>query len=111
MKANAERGSGRKAAEIAAGYRLGGKTGTSEKAINGRYDSDRLFTSFLSTFPLDDPRYVVLVSLDEPQATKDTHGYATAGWNAAPTVGRIVARVAPMLGIAPSPEKALTVVR
>ena len=111
MKANAERGSGRKAAEIAQGYRLGGKTGTSEKAINGRYVDDRLFTSFLSTFPLDAPRYVVLVSLDEPQATKDTYGYATAGWNAAPTVGRIVARIAPMLGIAPSADKALKVVR
>ena len=112
MKANAERGSGRKAAEIARGYRLGGKTGTSEKAINGRYASNRLFTSFLSVFPLDAPRYVVLVSLDEPQATKDTYGYATAGWNAAaPTVGQIVARIAPMLGVAPSAEKALKVVR
>lgn len=111
MKANAERGSGRKAAEIAKGYRLGGKTGTSEKVINGRYSSNRLFTSFLATFPLDAPRYVVLVSLDEPQATKDTYGYATAGWNATPTAGRIVARIAPMLGVAPSTEKALTVVR
>ncbi len=111
MKANAERGSGRKAAEIAKGYRLGGKTGTSEKAINGRYSKNRLFTSFLSAFPIDAPRYVVLVSLDEPQATKDTYGYATAGWNAAPTVGKIVARIGPMLGIAPSERLALKVVR
>ena len=48
---------------------------------------------------MDAPRYAVLVMLDEPHGTKATHGYAGAGWNAAPVVGRIVSQIAPMLGV------------
>jgi cell division protein FtsI (penicillin-binding protein 3) len=51
--------------------------------------------------PADQPRYLVTILLDEPQATPETHGYATSGWNAAPTAGRIISRVAPMLGLVP----------
>jgi len=55
---------------------------------------------------MDDPQYLVLVMLDEPKATKDTYGFATAGWNAVPTAGKVIERIAPMLGIEPvlSPE-------
>jgi len=89
-------GTGRKAA--AEGYCVAGKTGTAEKPKNGGYSRKDLISSFVAIFPHDKPRYVVLVLLDEPRATPETYGYATAGWTAAPTAGRVVGRIAPMLG-------------
>ena len=74
-----------------------GKTGTAEKPSNGGYDRKRLVTSFVAAFPHSDPRYVMIVTLDEPQPVEGTYGYATAGWNAAPTAGKIVERIGPML--------------
>ena len=50
---------------------------------------------------MDDPRYVFVVSIDEPQPLKETFGYATSGWNAVPTAGKVVSRIAPLLGIRP----------
>ena len=50
---------------------------------------------------MDKPRYQVMITLDEPQPLKETHGYATSGWNAAPTAGKVIARIAPMLGLEP----------
>ena len=79
------------------GYGVMGKTGTAEKPANGGYDRKRLVTSFVAAFPHSDPRYVMLVTLDEPQPVEGTYGYATAGWNAAPTAGKIVERIGPML--------------
>jgi cell division protein FtsI (penicillin-binding protein 3) len=102
MRMNVVKGTGKRA--NAAGYRVGGKTGTAEKVVKGRYSSSALLTSFLATFPTDDPQYVVLVMLDEPQRVAVTHGYATAGWNAAPTVGKIVSRIGPILGVQPKLE-------
>ncbi len=99
MRLNAEKGSARRA-EVA-GYYVGGKTGTSEKVVNGRYAKNKLLTSFTAIVPADRPRYQILIMLDEPQGLPETHGYATSGWNAAPTAGRVINRVAPMLGIAP----------
>jgi cell division protein FtsI (penicillin-binding protein 3) len=99
MRLNAEKGSARRA-EVN-GYYVGGKTGTSEKVINGRYAKNRLLTSFTAILPADKPRYQILIMLDEPQGLPETHGYATSGWNAAPTAGRVINRIAPMLGIAP----------
>lgn len=93
-------GTGRKA--DVPGYPVMGKTGTAEKAENGRYARNKLITSFISAFPANDPRYAMIVMFDEPKATKDTHGYATAGWNAAPVTSRVVARVAPLLGVRPA---------
>lgn len=93
-------GSGRKA-EVQ-GYPVMGKTGTAEKALNGGYSRHKLITSFISAFPANDPRYAMIVMFDEPKATKDTFGYATAGWNAAPTTSRVISRVAPLLGIKPA---------
>jgi cell division protein FtsI (penicillin-binding protein 3) len=50
---------------------------------------------------MDDPRYVIVVMLDEPKATKETFGFTTAGWNVAPVVSRTISRIAPMLGVQP----------
>jgi cell division protein FtsI (penicillin-binding protein 3) len=99
MRMNVVKGTGKNA--DAEGYRVGGKTGTAEKVVKGRYSNSALLTSFLAAFPTDDPQYLVLVMLDEPQRVAATKGYATAGWNAAPTVGKIVARVGPILGVPP----------
>ena len=93
------RGTGRKA--DAPGYRVGGKTGTAQKLINGHYSQTINLTSFAGVFPMDDPRYVIVVMLDEPHATPETYGFTTAGWNVAPVVSRTISRIAPMLGIAP----------
>jgi cell division protein FtsI (penicillin-binding protein 3) len=93
------KGTGRKA--DAPGYRIGGKTGTAQKIINGHYSQSINLTSFAGVFPMDDPRYVIVVMLDEPKATPETYGFTTAGWNVAPVVSRTVSRIAPMLGVAP----------
>lgn len=99
FRLNAQVGSAAKADVI--GYRVGGKTGTAEKVVNGRYAKDKRLASFIGAFPMEDPKYLVLVMLDEPQATPETYGFATAGWNAVPTAGKIIERIAPMLGIEP----------
>jgi cell division protein FtsI (penicillin-binding protein 3) len=83
------------------GYAVGGKTGTAEKVIRGRYSKQHRFNSFLGAFPMDMPRYAIIVSIDEPQAVKGTYGYATSGWNAVPTAGKVIKRLAPILGILP----------
>jgi cell division protein FtsI (penicillin-binding protein 3) len=97
------KGTGRKA--DAPGYRVGGKTGTAQKIINGRYSNSINITSFAGVFPMDEPRYVMVMMLDEPKATKDTYGFTTAGWNVAPAFGRTVARIAPMLGVRPDKKR------
>ena len=93
------KGTGKKA--DAPGYRIGGKTGTAQKIVNGHYSQSINLTSFAGVFPMDDPRYVIVVMLDEPKATPETYGFTTAGWNVAPVVSRTVSRIAPMLGILP----------
>jgi cell division protein FtsI (penicillin-binding protein 3) len=99
MRLNAEVGTA-KSADVK-GYYIGGKTGTSEKVINGRYAKKRVLNSFTAIFPADDPRYQLLVMLDEPQALPETHGFITSGWNAVPTGGAVISRIAPLLGIEP----------
>lgn len=99
MRMVVEQGTGKKAE--AEGYLVGGKTGTAEKATVGGYKKNALITTFVGAFPMDAPRYAVLVMLDEPHGNKATHGYAGAGWNAAPVLGRIVSQIAPMLGVMP----------
>ena len=98
MRLNVAEGTG-KQAEVP-GYRIGGKTGSADKPGKGGYRSRALLSSFVAAFPMNAPRYVVTVMYDEPQGTTETFNYATAGWNAAPTVGRIIARIGPMAGIA-----------
>ena len=98
-----ERGTGRKA-EVA-GYLIGGKTGTAEKASRHGYRRKALLSSFLAAFPMNDPRYAVLIMVDEPKGNQSTYGYATGGWVSAPAVARVVARVAPILGVEPAPPE------
>jgi len=96
-------GTGRKG--DAPGYRVGGKTGTAEAASNGGYDHSRNVATFVAAFPMDAPRYVVLAMLDSPLGTKETGGWKTAAWNAAPVVGRVIARTGAMLGVMPDARR------
>ena len=89
----------------APGYRIGGKTGTAEKLIGGHYSSAAVVTSFAGVFPMDEPRYAMVMMLDDPKPTAKTFGFHTAGWNAAPAFGRTVARIAPMLGVRPDKNR------
>lgn len=98
MRLNVEKGSGRRAEVL--GFNVGGKTGTAEKVVNGRYSSAVRFNAFLAGFPIDDPEYVVLVIVDEPKP-EEGQRYATAGMNAAPTVRAIIRRSAALLGLTP----------
>jgi cell division protein FtsI (penicillin-binding protein 3) len=102
MRLNVLKGTAKRAE--AEGYRVGGKTGTAEKVVNGRYSALALLTNFLAAFPTDAPEYLVLVMLDEPQRVAASSNQATAGVNAAPTAGKIVERIAPILGVAPRLE-------
>ena len=99
MRLNAERGSAGNSA--IAGFYVGGKTGSAQKVVDGRYVEGVLLTTFFAVAPADDPRYLFLTILDEPKATPDTHGFNTAGWNAAPTAGNIIKRTAHLLDIPP----------
>lgn len=85
-----------------AGYRVAGKTGTAEKPVAGGYDKDRNVASLAAIFPASRPEYALIVTLDEPRAVEG--GGMTASWNAAPVAGRIIERVAPLLGLAPQFE-------
>lgn len=75
------------------GVLLAGKTGTSEKNVNGRYVKNQLVSSFVGTFPADHPRYAILISVDEPHGNKKSYGYATAGWVAVPPVAEVAAAI------------------
>ncbi len=99
MRLNAEKGSAKRA--DVAGFYVGGKTGTAEKVVNGRYSKTKLLTTFMAVLPADKPRYLITLLLDEPKGLPETHGFATSGWNAAPTAAKIIARIAPMLGLEP----------
>ncbi|MGY0572227.1 peptidoglycan D,D-transpeptidase FtsI family protein [Bradyrhizobium sp. RDM12] len=99
MRLNAEIGTARKA--DVKGYYIGGKTGTAEKVVNGRYAKKRVLTAFTAILPADKPKYQLLIMLDEPQALKETYGFITSGWNAVPTAGNVIARIGPLLGIEP----------
>ncbi|WP_304168746.1 penicillin-binding protein 2 [Phenylobacterium aquaticum] len=101
MRVNVVRGTGGKA--DAPGLRVGGKTGSAEKAMGGHYVRDKLVASFAAVFPADGPleadRYFVLILMDEPNGTPETFGFRTGGWTAAPAAGRVIDRIAPFLGV------------
>jgi len=92
-------GTGRKA--DAPGYRLGGKTGSAEKYGH----PELLVTSFAGVFPMDEPRYVMVMMLDEPKATAETYGFRTAAWNVGPAFSKALGRIAPMLGVRPDKSR------
>jgi len=96
-------GTGRKA--NAPGFRVGGKTGSAEKAAAGGYNKHSVVATFASAFPMDHPRYVVVVMLDEPKAVAASSFQRTAAWNAVPIVGRLIPRIGPMLGVLPDDNR------
>jgi cell division protein FtsI (penicillin-binding protein 3) len=83
------------------GYAVGAKTGTANKVVGGRYDNDKKRSSLIAAFPMPKPEYLIFVMLDEPEGTKDTFNYATAGWVAAPVAARVVSEMAHLLGMPP----------
>jgi cell division protein FtsI (penicillin-binding protein 3) len=93
------KGTGRNADAV--GFRVGGKTGSAEKPGVGGYNRTSVVATFAAAFPMDNPRYVIIAMLDEPQGTVATSGQRTAAWNATPVVGRLVPRIGPLLGIMP----------
>lgn len=103
MRRNAVRGSGTRADAAAPGLRVGGKTGSAEKVVNGRYSNTAVVSSFAAVFPADGPldaqRYFVLILVDEPRGSEATHGLRTAGFVAAPVAGRVIDRIAGFLGV------------
>ncbi|MCO5091898.1 penicillin-binding protein 2 [Bosea sp. (in: a-proteobacteria)] len=99
MRLNGEKGSARKA--NIEGYFVGGKTGTAEKVIKGRYAKNRNFTTFTAIAPSDKPKYLFLAIYDEPKGYAESGGYSTAAWNAGVTTGKVIERAAPILGLTP----------
>jgi cell division protein FtsI (penicillin-binding protein 3) len=99
MRLNVEKGTATKA-EVK-GFYVGGKTGTAEKVINGHYSKHRLMTDFMAVLPADEPRFLLLIMLDEPKPLAETHGFATSGWNATPVAAQVITRIAPLLGLEP----------
>lgn len=94
-------------------YLLGGKTGTADKPSADRrgYRSNEVVASFVGAFPIDQPRYLVLVTLDEPKGDPSSFGLRYGGWTAAPVVARIVDRSGPLLGVRPSDDEAVLAMR
>ena len=78
------------------------KTNDDQKDENGRYIKGKNITSFVSAFPISDPKYALMVIIDSPKATKETYGFVTSGWNAVPTGGKIITRIAPQLNVRPN---------
>jgi cell division protein FtsI (penicillin-binding protein 3) len=99
MRLNVEKGTATRA--NVAGYYVGGKTGTSEKVVGGRYSKTKVLTSFTAIMPADKPQYLLLIMIDEPQGLPETQRFATSGWNAVPVGAKVIERVAPLLDIPP----------
>ncbi|HEX2840009.1 penicillin-binding protein 2 [Hyphomicrobium sp.] len=88
------------------GFRVGGKTGTAEMPGRGGYQEKSVVSSFLAAFPMDDPQYLVLILIFEPKGNSESGGEVLAGRNAAPTAGRVITRIAPLLGVKPDGDVA-----
>lgn len=105
MRVVVTEGSGR-SAEVP-GYFVGGKTGTAQKTgPRGGYLENKRIAAFVGAFPMNAPRYAIYVMVDEPKPNARSHGYATAGWVAAPAAGMVIRSVAPILGMVPETERA-----
>ncbi len=83
------------------GYEVGGKTGTAEKPdpVRGGYFDDKVISTFASAFPMSNPQYVLVVTLDEPVNSFGTEDYRTAGMTAVPIAAKMIRRIAPILGL------------
>ena len=99
MRLNVEKGTATRA--NVAGYYVGGKTGTSEKVVGGRYSKTKVLTSFTAIMPADKPRYLLLIMLDEPQGLPETHGFSTSRLERGAGRRAVIERVAPLLDIPP----------
>ena len=87
------------------GYAVAGKTGTAEKPKKGGgYDPDKVVNTFAAIFPVNDPKYVLIVTLDEPVETSGPVPRRTAGWTAVPVAAEIISRIAPLMGLRPQIE-------
>jgi cell division protein FtsI (penicillin-binding protein 3) len=87
------------------GYHVGGKTGTADKPKpKGGYYKDKTLATFASIFPAHDPKYVLIVTLDEPVETSGDKPRRTAGWTAVPVAAEMIRRIAPLLGVRPTVE-------
>ena len=102
MRLNAEIGSAKKA--NIEGYFIGGKTGTADKIIHGRYSDNKVFTTFMAIVPADKPKYLYMAIYDDPQAAPGDYGYHTAAWNAGRTTGALIRRIEPLEGVPPFKE-------
>jgi len=90
------------------GYAVGGKTGTADKPKpTGGYYKDKVIATFASVFPAHDPKYVLIVTRDEPVETSGPKPRRTAGWTSVPVAAEIIRRVAPLLGLRPEVEPLL----
>lgn len=89
-----EEGTGKKA--DVSGYQIGGKTGTAERAEYGGYNKKQTLVSFVAAFPIKKPKYLIFITLDRPNYT-----FNTGGMVAAPVAGRIIEKIAPLLGVRP----------
>ena len=88
------------------GYSVGGKTGTAEKTSKtGGYDAERVLATFASFFPSEDPKYVLIITLDEPEDRMGVEPKRTAGYTAVPVAAEVIRRVAPLLGLVPKIEE------
>jgi cell division protein FtsI (penicillin-binding protein 3) len=85
----------------APGFRVGAKTGTAERVSGGGYSKKVNVSTFAAVFPMDHPRYVVIAMLDSPKGTKETYGFTSAAWTAAPVVSRVISRTGPLMGVIP----------
>ncbi len=101
---SAQKGTGRRARVN--GYMVGGKTGSANKSLNGSYDKKNHLGTVSAIFPIDKPRYILVVTLDSPKGTKETFGFSTGGWTAAPIAGNIIKRAGPILKVLPVDEGA-----
>jgi cell division protein FtsI (penicillin-binding protein 3) len=87
------------------GMMVGGKTGTADKPVNGRYVKGVVISSFVAAFPMNDPKYAVLLMLDNPTANEASSGFRYGSWNAAPAAGQVISRIAPLLGVPLVPQE------
>ena len=86
----------------AAGYLVGGKTGTAEKVNqSGGYSRKKNIVAFTAAYPMNDPQFIITVMIDNPKGQKFSFGYRTAGWVAAPVIKKLVTRISPVLNIKP----------